>query len=333
MTNTLVAVGRAWDQFMTSEMVDELGEIVGLTMHNGERLDEEAYAKALSETQAEIVMTGWSSPLLTVEVMKVNPQLKYLCNLTGAVRRMVTKEAIEAGLLVSNWGNLIGPTVAEAALLAMLSCLRRSVEVAFLMHQEKGWRSGNDQRVESLFYQTVGLHGFGNVAQHLVKMLAPFKCEISAYDPYLSDDVFENAGVRRILDLNALYSENRIISLHGPKTDETYHVVNAKLLQFMQDGAILVNTSRGALIDIDALISELKTGRISASLDVYEEEPLPSHSELRGLLNCQLTPHTGGPTTDRYVDFGRAAIENIRKYVNGEAVDHVVDVQTYGRIT
>ena len=329
-----MVVGRAWGQLVTPEMMDELEGVVNLTVRNGERLNEDAYAKALQDAHAEIVITGWSSPLLTVGVMEANPQLKYMCNLTGSVRSMVTGEAIEAGLLVTNWGNLIGPTVAEAALLAMLSCLRRSVQVAFMMHQEKGWRSDkNNKDVESLFHQTVGLHGFGNVAQHLVKLLAPFECEISAYDPYLSDDVFEGAGVRRIADLKVLYADNRIISMHGPKTEETYHIVDADLLKCMQNGAILINTSRGALIDADALIAELKSGRISASLDVYETEPLPADSGLRGLLNCQLTPHTAGPTPDRYVDFGRAAIENIRKYVNGEAVDHVVDVQTYERIT
>ncbi|MBT5829080.1 MAG: hypothetical protein HOH77_02700, partial [Candidatus Latescibacteria bacterium] len=110
-------------------------------------------------------------------------------------------------------------------------------------------------------------------------------------------------------------------------------IVNAEMLATMADGSILVNTARGALIDTDALILELKTGRLLASLDVYEQEPLPSESALRGLLNCQLSPHTGGPTPDRMVDFGRAAIENIARYQTGEAVLHKVDVQTYDLIT
>lgn len=331
--NALMVVGRDVEQFLTPEMMPELQEVVNLTIRNGEKFDEATYSKMVSDTQAEIVITGWNSPLLTQTVVEQNETLKYMCNLTGGVRSMVTREVVANGFLISNWGNLIGPTVAEAALLAMLSCLRRSVRVAFLMHEEKGWRAPGPKDVESLFYQRVGLHGFGNIAQILVRLLEPFECEISAYDPFVDDAVFEELGVTRIHDLKTLYTKNKIVSLHAPKIEETYHIVNADLLAAMPNGAILVNTARGALVDTDALVAELQSGRISASLDVYEQEPLPKDSPLRGLLNCQLTPHTGGPTPDRMVDFGRAAIENIKRYCAGEAVEHVVDLHTYDLIT
>lgn len=333
MKKALMVVGRGVEQFLTDEMMDELRQGLDLTICNGERLDEAAYLKLLKETQAEIVITGWNSPLLTEHIVDQNPQLKYMCNLTGSVRSMVARKVVENGLLVSNWGNLIGPTVAEAALLAMLSCLRRSVRVAFLMHHEKGWRGSGPKDVESLFFQKVGLHGFGNIAQILVKLLKPFECDISAYDPYAKDETFEALGVKRVSDLETLYAHNKIVSVHAPKTDETYHIVNSEILAKMADGAILVNTARGALIDTDALVAELQTGRLMASLDVYEQEPLPEDSPLRGLLNCQLTPHTGGPTPDRMVDFGRAAMQNIVRYTNGEAVLHRVNLQTYDLIT
>jgi phosphoglycerate dehydrogenase-like enzyme len=333
MINALMVVGRNVEQFMTPDMMDELAGIVNLKVQNGEKMDESNYARAVQDAGAEIVITGWASPLLTTKVVDQNRQLKYMCNLTGGVRQMVDRAVIERGFLVSNWGNLIGPTVAEAALMGMLSCLRGTIRVAFLMHHEKSWRKDGLKDVRSLFYQKVGLHGFGNIAQHLVRLLAPFECRISAYDPYVSQAHFERLGVRRVTDLKTLYAENKIISIHAPKIDETYHVVNADILKAMQDGAILINTARGSLIDTQALVAELKTGRISASLDVYEQEPLPNDSPLRGLLNCQLTPHTAGPTPDRMVDFGRATIENIKRYINKEPVLYQVDVQTYDLIT
>lgn len=332
-TSALMVVGRGVEQFLTPEMFGEWGESLDLTIRNGEKLDETEYTKALSDSGAEIVITGWNSPLLTLSVVDANPQLKYMCNLTGSVRSMVTRDVIAKGLPVTNWGNLIGPTVAEAALLGMLSCLRRSVRVAFLMHQKKGWRESGPKDVESLFCQTVGLHGFGNIAQHVVKLLVPFGCEISAYDPYAANETFEALGVKRVPDLKTLYSQNKIVSIHAPKTDDTYHVVNQDLLAVMEEGAILVNTARGALIDTNALIAELQNGRIQASLDVYEQEPLPSDSPLRGLMNCQLTPHTGGPTPDRMVDFGRVAMENTLRFQKGEALAHLVGLETYDLIT
>lgn len=331
--NAVMVVGRNFEQFLTAEMMEELHDLLNLQLFNNAKFSEAEYNELLKDHNAEIVITGWNSPQLTSTITKQNPQLKYMCNLTGGVRPMVAREVVADGLLVSNWGNLIGPTVAEAALMGMLSCLRRSVSVAFLMHNEKAWRGSGPKDVESLFYQKVGLHGFGNIAQHLVRLLRPFSCNISAYDPYAKKETFAELGVHQVDDLQALYANNKIVSIHAPKTEETHHIVNDELLAKMPDGAILVNTARGALIDTEALVTELQSGRISASLDVYEQEPLPEDSPLRGLMNCQLTPHTAGPTPDRMIDFGRAAIDNIKRYCNHEEVLHQVDLRTYDLIT
>jgi phosphoglycerate dehydrogenase-like enzyme len=124
--------------------------------------------------------------------------------------------------------------------------------------------------------------------------------------------------VERVGDLKALYASNDVISIHTGNTPENFHIVNAGILGAMQDGAVLVNTARGAIIDTDALVAELRRGRIFAALDVFEEEPLPEDSPLRGLENCLLIPHQAGPTSDRMVDTGRLCIDNIRRYLAGE---------------
>jgi phosphoglycerate dehydrogenase-like enzyme len=331
--NAYLAVGRGLDQFVRPEKMAELKSLVNLTAPPVVPKEEAGYARALREAKAEIVITGWGAPRLTRTVQKENPQLKYMCNMTGAVRGMLDKDCIEAGLLVTNWGNLIGPTVAEGALMGILSCLRRTTEVAFLMHQEKGWRKGDQKDVQSLFHQKVGLHGFGIIAQNLVELIRPFKCDISTYSPNAPDASLAKYGVKRERDLKSLYSKNHVISIHASNTPENRHIVNAEILASMQDGAVLVNTARGAIVDTAALIAELKRGRIQASLDVYDPEPPPPDSPLRGLLNCQLTCHTAGPTPDRMVDFGDAAIDNVRRYVSGQPVERVVDAKKYDLIT
>ncbi|HJP28711.1 MAG TPA: NAD(P)-dependent oxidoreductase, partial [Dehalococcoidia bacterium] len=105
------------------------------------------------------------------------------------------------------------------------------------------------------------------------------------------------------------------------------------ILGEMEDGAVFVNTARGAVVDTDALIAELKSGRIYASLDVYDTEPLEEDSELRGMRNCQLTCHSAGPTLDRMIDFGEATIDNIERYTKGEDLERIVDAQKYDLIT
>lgn len=328
--NALLCTGGNVDQFLRPEKMDELRSLVDLATEIGMERDSDLYSKKLKEIRAEVVITGWGTPMLTSKVLDENPQLKYMCNLTGTVRPILEREPLERGLIVTNWGTLIGPTVAEAALNGMLTCLRRTIRVSKEMHLDGGWRSDT---VESLFYRKVGLHGFGVIARELVKLLAPFKCDISTYSPHAPDSALREYGVRRIDDLAQLYAENHIVSVHASNTPENRHIVNTDVLAGMHDGAILVNTARGAIIDTEALIAELQKERIFASLDVYEEEPLPVDSPLRGLRNVHLTCHTGGPTPDRMVDFGDAAVDNIRRYLNGEELTNVVTPEKYDLIT
>ncbi len=332
MKKAFVAVdNQTFEKFFDAPRAEKLRSLIDVVAAPEYKNDAKWLSARLKENNAEIVITGWGSPEITEETLDENPQLKYMCHLSGTVRAYLTRDIIEKGLLVTNWGSSIGPTVAEASLLGILSCLRNSTDITYVMHEEKGWRGSKTER--SLFHRTVGLHGFGIIAQCLAQLLFPFKCEISTYSPHAPDSILEKYGVKRVNTLKELYAGNTIISVHASNTPENFHMVNADILAAMQDDAVLVNTARAAVIDTDALVAELKNGRITASLDVYEEEPLPADSPLRGMRNCQLTPHTGGPTLDRLVDMGTVAIENIERYVNGQEVENVLTPERFDLIT
>ena len=292
---------------------------------------DEAYTRAIAETQPEILVTGWGTAMLTMRAYRASPGLKYLCHCAGTVRKIVEPEVIEAGLLVSNWGPLPARTVAEASLMMTLAGLRK-VSGFIRMMDAGGWRD-DDLTAVSLFERKVGLQGLGVIAQEFVRLLEPFGIDISAYSPHCPDEVFERLGVRRETSLAKLYSDNDVISIHASNTPENCHVVDKKILDGMQDGAVLVNTARGAIIDEAALAEKLREGKLWAALDVYEEEPLPEDSPLRGLTNVLLLPHCGGPTADRRKDMGRHALENLTRYLNGEEVTDVVTRRKYDLIT
>ncbi|MFO7899469.1 MAG: NAD(P)-dependent oxidoreductase, partial [Planctomycetota bacterium] len=186
---------------------------------------------------------------------------------------------------------------------------------------------------ESLFGRKVGLQGLGVIGQEFVRLLGPFGCDVSAYSPHCPDEVFERLGVRRQADLAALYAENDVISIHASNTPENRHIVNAEILAGMKDGAVLVNTARGAIIDTGALIEKLKERTVWAALDVYEQEPLPEDSPLRGMRNALLLPHQGGPTPDWRPRMGEHALENLTRYVAGEEVTDIVTLRKYDLIT
>jgi phosphoglycerate dehydrogenase-like enzyme len=223
-------------------------------------------------------------------------------------------------LLVTNWGGAIATTVAEAALLGILSCLRRTTYVDLLTHRDRGWLARSEKgMMRSLLYRRVGLHGFGNTARALVGLLRPFQCDISGYDPFVPGSVFTALGVTQRSELRDLYSASDVVSIHCSSTPLTQRVVGRELLGAMKDGSVLVNTARASIVDLEALLNELRSGRLSASLDVFDDEPLFADSPLRHLSNCQLTCHTAGPTPERAVDAGDVTVENIRRYVTGSA--------------
>lgn len=334
MTNILVTLrenqyGDILDEDSFARLCD-LGNAICETNLPGDQ--EDPFLDALKRNQAEVVLTCWGSPKLTLKVYQANPQLKYMCHAAGTVRPYVDRECIESGLLVTNWGTVIARSVAEGALMMMLSCLRRTTPIQFEIHLRKGWRPKGLQN-EGLFHQRVGLVGLGVIAQELVRLLAPFQCHISAYSPHCPDEVFERLGVSRVTSLKGLFRNNRIISVHASNVPANYHTINAEVLGCLKDGSVLVNTARGAVINTEHLVTELKKKRIWAALDVFEEEPLPTDSPLRGLENCQLIPHMAGPTPDRRVDMGKLAVANIARYLSGEETIHRVTVEKYDLIT
>ena len=330
-----MAIGRGLERFFPPARLTRLHELVDLHVVEPPVRDPAAYRAVLERAQAEIVITGWDSPRLSPAVFAATPQLRYLCHVAGTVRSVVDRAVLEAGLLVTNWGDAAARTVAEAALLGILSCLRRTTYVDLLMHRDRGWMSQDDKAtLRSLFGRRVGLHGFGSAARALVHLLAPFQCEVVSYDPYVEAAAFERHGVVPVPDLHTLYSTSDVVSIHCSSTPETRRVVSRALLQAMRPGAVLVNTARAAVVDMSALAETLASRRLAASLDVFDVEPLPPGSPLRSFSNCQLTCHSAGPTLDRMSDAGDVAIENIQRYVEGGLpLLNVIDLERYDRAT
>ena len=292
---------------------------------------EEEYGAALRDSRAEIVVTSWGSPRLSLEAWRMNPGLRYMCHLAGGIRKYVDAQAISEGLVVSNWDGAIADSVAEGTLMMILASLRRAAYFQMEMHVRGGWSRTTD--TEGLFFQRVGLLGLGAVARKLTGLLEPFRCRVAVYDPFCPEAVFAKYGVSRTGSVEALFESNHIISVHMASTSSNTHMIDRGMLSRLEAGGLIVNTSRGAIIDTEALIAELETGRLYAALDVFEEEPLERDSALRGLENCLLFPHKAGPTSDRKGDMGAFGVENIRRYVRGGTIIAQISAEQYARMT
>ncbi len=295
------------------------------TMQDGD------FARVLAAHDPEVILGCWGTPPLP---QPLPPRLRYVCYLTGSVKRLVTREHLERGLIVTNWGGSIARTVAEGALAHILACLRQSSYWTLQMHQPgvAAWKQARGE-VRSLFSRRVGLHGFGPVARELVRLLKPWDCSISAFAPDVTSGVAREFGIRPTSSLEELFADNEIIVELAPLIPETAGSVTEALLRRIPPGGVFVNVGRGAVVDEEALLRVAREGRISVGLDVFTVEPLPADSGFRALPRVNLTPHLAGPTIDQYPEAGAFALRNLTAFAEGRPLEAIVTPELYDQST
>ncbi|MEJ6602194.1 MAG: hydroxyacid dehydrogenase [Verrucomicrobiia bacterium] len=289
----------------------------------------EEWHERLREINPEILVSCWKTPPLP-DVLP--PALRYVCYLAGSVKKLVTRQHITDSLVVTNWGHSISRTVAEGALLHVLSCLRRSPHWAVQMHVHGAWKARTSQTA-SLFGRRVGLRGYGRVAHSLIELLRPFGCNIGVLAPDMNPEKGIADNVRSIASLDELMSEHDVIVELAPLIEETRRSIGEDHLRLLRPGSVFVNVGRGATVDEIALEKIAREGEISIGLDVFSQEPLPADSGFRGLSNVSLSPHLAGPTSDRRRDAGAHGLLNLAAYLNGEELSGQITPVVYDHST
>ncbi len=209
-------------------------------------------------------------------------------------------------------------SAAEMTWALITACMRKTV----LGHEMV--KQGNWDRTHivghELYKKTLGLIGLGRVGQRVAKIARAFDMHVLACDPYVDEAAFSSTGAHRCGREEVLKSSD-IVSLHVPLTKETRNLINLNTLEDLSRGAILINTSRGQVVNEQALVEYLKTGKISAAgLDVFEKEPLLKTSALASLPNVVLTPHIGANTHEAFERGSQAAVDKILAFRQGEKV-------------
>jgi phosphoglycerate dehydrogenase-like enzyme len=280
------------------------------------------------------LVTGWGSPGLMDEVFEKADRLKIIVHSAGSVRPILAKSVVEKyviprGICVVSCRRAIAYNVAESTVGMMIMTLRRWFDHIQAYREEGVWRSREiPENGQFLMGATVGIVGVGVVGREVIRLLKPFDVKILVYDPYLSEWEAGRLGVRRV-GLNELFEKSDVVSIHAPLTSETYHMIGRDHLRRMKDGAVLINTARGGIIDHDALIEECRKGRIRAFLDVTEPEPLPPNSSLRGLKNVYITPHVAGAGYYGYHMIGKTVVKSLEDFFAGRPVEDALDMNLY----
>lgn len=263
---------------------------------------------------------------IDAEVMDAAPRLKVISNMAVGVDNVDVSAATARKIPVGNTPGVLTDATADMAFALLMAAARRIVEGATYVRAGK-WRTWNPQLLLGADFvgATLGIVGFGRIGQAVAKRALGFDLRVIYYDP-AAQPLLKATQV----DWDTLLRESDFISLHVPLTAETRHMINAETLTKMKPSAILVNTSRGPIVDSGALYSALKSHRIfAAALDVTEPEPLPQDSPLLKLDNCIVVPHLGSASRRTRDQMAVLAAQNLIAGLKDERLPNCVNVEVY----
>ena len=266
---------------------------------------------------ADVLMTTWHSPFLTAEMLGHHPRVNLIAHCGGEVKSRVA-EPIFDYVTITNAADPMARGVAEMALALMLTLVRKIPEYAAEMRSGVSRTNEEVSEGETMRGRKVGLIGFGRIGRAFARMVMPLGIELLVSDPYASQDSVRSHQAT-LVELDDLVRTCSVVIVAAALTPETRHLFDKRRLSLLADGTYLINVARGGLVDLEALLTELRTGRISAALDVTDPlEPLPEDHGLRKLPNVVLTPHIAAGGIEVRREMGAMAVEEVVRFAKGE---------------
>ena len=263
----------------------------------------------------EVIVAMRERTPFTAERLASLPDLKLLVT-TGMANAAIDLDAArELGITVCGTGSLPSPT-AELTW-GLIIALQRNLLEEDLRIREGGWQRTIGPELAG---HTLGIVGLGRLGQRVARIAQAFEMEVIAWSENLTAETAASAGVEAV-GFEDLLERSDVLTIHTRLSDRTRGLISKRELGLMKPTAILVNTSRGPIVDEDALLAALRNGTIAgAALDVYAKEPLPPDHELREAPRTLLSPHLGYVTTGTYEIFYREAVEDIAAWMRGEPI-------------
>jgi D-3-phosphoglycerate dehydrogenase len=279
-------------------------------------------AEAIGPYEAIVVR---SQTKVDAAVIEAGANLKVIGRAGIGLDNVDVEAATRRGVMVVNAPQSNILSAAEHTLALMLA-LARNVPQAHASLRGGVWERERFQGVE-LHGKTLGIIGLGRVGSMVAQRSLAFGMRLIAYDPYVSRERARELGIELMPDLGALLVQADFVTVHLPRTSETEALIGERELSLMKEGALLINTARGGIVDEAALAAALRNGRLGgAALDVFETEPPASRHPLLGLPNAIVTPHLGAATREAQDKAGVAIAEMVRLALKGEFVPYAVNV-------
>ncbi|GAB3543143.1 hydroxyacid dehydrogenase [Arthrobacter tecti] len=310
------------DAFFTAESWAELNELCDVVEARPDALQDLGRFRDVAQGTS-IFITAWGFPRLDSERLEQAPDLRFVMHAASSIQTLVIEEFWAAGIPIAQAGDAMAPSVAELSLTFTLALLRRTPRFDHALRSGADWSDARTaaSRPREISGARIGVIGASRTGRRYIDMCRALGAEIAVYDPYIqeADELRAYAA-----DLPEVLSSCDVIAIHAPETPETRGLLGAAELAAIKDGGLLVNTARPALVDEDALYREVSSGRLDAALDVFGNEPLPAGDRWRNLPNVLVTPHLGGATVDSRHRAGRIVVSEIRRFLQGEPLQHAL---------
>jgi phosphoglycerate dehydrogenase-like enzyme len=276
-----------------------------------------------STADTEILITGWGAPTLDARTLANWPRLRAVVHAAGSVKRLVTPAVWERGIRVSSAAGANAVPVAEYTLATILLSANDVLRSAHDFERTHDMVAARPRGSVGAFGITVGVIGASRIGRRVLELLQPFDIECLLVDPSLSSVDAAALGAE-LVTLPELLTRSQVVTIHAPALPETYRMIGRDELALMADGATLINTARGSLVDTDALVEELRADRLRAVLDVTDPEPLPAGHPLFSLPGATLTPHIAGSIGNELRRIGHHVVSEVERFVRtGELADEV----------
>ncbi len=281
-----------------------------------EEQTEECFIQTVGE--AEYILAGGRTGL-TKEVLENAKKLKMIQRSGVGLDSLDLKAIEEKGIPLYVNKGVNAQSAAEHTLMMILACLRRlplinsKTKSGIWRKQEQGLQTSE------LKGKTVGIVGMGNIARILVSLLKPFRVNLLYNSRSRVDLAFEMENNMRFVTLDELLQGSDVVTIHCSLTTQTKNLLNEETIQRMKDGAVLINTARGGIVDTQALANALRCGKLSyAAIDVHQQEPIPDDYVLKLIENVILTPHIAGVSYDSFRAMMHDAFRNINLFDQGK---------------
>lgn len=310
------------------ELRKEFGQLLestGPDFSPGERWSQRTAELA----QAEILLGTWGMPRLDRTFLEAAPNLRAVFYAAGSVRNLVSDELFDRGIIISSAWRANAIPVSEFTLGAILLSLKRTWE-----HAREGAKGPDRRRlrVPGAYHSRVGLVSLGAIGRRMVDLLSPFDLDVVAFDPYFPPAQSESLGIE-LAPIDEVFSTCPVVSLHTPWLPETEGMIGRELISSMPEGATLINTARGAVINEPELCEVLRERPdLTAILDVTYPEPPESGSPLLTLPNVVLTPHIAGSMDGEVARMGWWMLEECQRFLRGEELRHSINRHELARM-